>query len=54
MRPLLKLALWTGSLGTAALVMQRMLRRRRAAIDVGPVSDEWLAHRRGVADELPY
>jgi hypothetical protein len=52
MRPLLKLALWTGSLGT--VVMQRMLRRRRAAIDVGPVSDEWLAHRRGVADELPY
>jgi hypothetical protein len=54
MRPLLKLALWTGSLGTAAMVMQRVLRRRRMQIDVGAVSDEWLAHRRGVADESPY
>jgi hypothetical protein len=54
MRPLLKFALWTGSIGTAAMLVQRMLRRRRAAIDVGHVSDEWLAHRRGVADQRPY
>jgi hypothetical protein len=25
--------------------------KRRPSIDVGTVSDQWLAHRRGVADE---
>jgi hypothetical protein len=52
--PIIKLALWTGSLGLGALLLNRLLRGRRERIDVGAVSDSWLAERRGVSDELPY
>jgi len=55
MRPLLKYALWSGSLGAAAVLVQRFLQRRRQrSIDVGAVSDDWLARRRGVTEHLPY
>jgi hypothetical protein len=50
MGALWKIALWTSSLGTAALLFRRARRRRRAALDVGTVSDEWLANQRGIAD----
>jgi hypothetical protein len=52
--PMIKLALWTGSLGLGAFLLNRLMRRRREKIDVGAVSDSWLAERRGVSDELPY
>jgi hypothetical protein len=55
MKPLLKFALWGGSFGAAAVLVQRMLQRRRQRrIDVGPVSDDWLARRRGITEQLPY
>jgi hypothetical protein len=54
MAPLIKLALWTGSLGLGALLLNQLFRGRRERIDVGAVSDSWLANRRGVSDELPY
>lgn len=49
--PLFKIALWTSSIGFCAYLLRRLFVRRRAAIDVGTISDEWLAQRRGVADE---
>jgi hypothetical protein len=49
--PLFKIAIWTSSIGFCAYLFRRLFVRRRASIDVGTVSDEWLAQRRGVADE---
>jgi hypothetical protein len=51
---LIKIALWTGSLGIGALLLNRLIRGRRGGIDVGAVSDSWLQSRRGISDELPY
>ena len=49
--PLFKIAAWASSIGFCVYLLSRLIRRRRASIDVGTVSDEWLAQRRGVADE---
>jgi hypothetical protein len=49
MGPLLKLALWGGVSAVAALIVKRRKRRQRP-LDVGTVSEEWLAHQRGVSD----
>jgi hypothetical protein len=47
-----KIALLTGSLGLIAYAFRRMLRRRRAAVvEVGSVSEDWLAHQRGVSGD---
>ena len=51
---LLKIAFWTGSLGVGAYLLRRFLNRRQRRIDVGAVSDDWLASQRRVADEFPY
>jgi hypothetical protein len=45
--PLLKAALWTSSVGLAVFVARRWFGRRRNAIDVGAVSDDWLMQQRG-------
>jgi hypothetical protein len=52
MGPLWKVAIWGGVSALAALLVKRRQRRRAAALDVGTVSEEWLAHRRGVNDVL--
>ena len=49
--PLFKIAAWTSSIGFCIYFLSRLIRKRRPSIDVGTVSDEWLAHRRGVSDE---
>ena len=52
MKPLLfKIAAWSSSIGFCLYLLSRLIRKRRASIDTGTVSDEWLAHRRGVADD---
>jgi hypothetical protein len=52
MAPILKLALWSGVSAVAALLLRKRRRRRAPGLDVGTVSDEWLANRRGVNDVL--
>ena len=52
MKPRVKAALWTGSVGLCVYLLRRAIARRRAPIDVGRVSGEWLARRRGAADDL--
>jgi hypothetical protein len=52
MNPMLKVVLWGGLSAVAALLVRRKRQQRAAALDVGTVSDEWLAHRRGVNDAL--
>jgi len=47
----LKVALWTSSIGMFAFLVRRFVRRRRANLHVGAVSEDWLAHHRTVADE---
>jgi hypothetical protein len=49
---MLKVFLWGGVSAVAALLVRRNRQRRAAALDVGTVSEEWLAHRRGVNDAL--
>lgn len=44
--PLLRVALWTSSVGLAIFVARRLFARRGNAIDVGAVSDDWLAQQR--------
>ena len=52
MKPrLLKIAVWSSSIGFCAYLFRRLLLKRRASIDVGAVSEGWLAQRRGVADD---
>jgi hypothetical protein len=48
MKPQVKIVLWTSSIGFAALLARRLLRRRKHRIDVGFVSEEWLARQRGL------
>jgi hypothetical protein len=52
MKPGVKAALWTGSVGLCVYLLRRAIVRRRASIDAGHVSGEWLAHRRGVTDDF--
>jgi hypothetical protein len=49
--PILKVALWTSSVGIAVLIARRLLGRRANSIDVGPVSDDWLAQQRGARED---
>ena len=44
--PLLKVALWTSSVGIAMFVARRLFAARADAIDPGAVSNEWLAQQR--------
>ena len=41
-----KIAIWTSSIGVAAFLAHRLFARRAYTIDVGRVSDEWLAQQR--------
>ena len=44
----LQIGLWGGALLVAVAVVRQLVRRRSSrAIDVGPVSDAWLAEQRG-------
>jgi hypothetical protein len=42
----LRLVLWSSSIGIAVLVARRIFGRRGGPIDVGSVSQDWLAHQR--------
>jgi hypothetical protein len=42
--------LWTGSVGLIAIFFRRMFRRRRKDVNVGNVSEDWLAQHRGSSD----
>jgi len=42
--------LWTGSVGLFAVVLRRLFRRRPKDMNVGSVSEDWLAHHRGSSD----
>jgi hypothetical protein len=41
-----RIALWTSSIGLAVFLARRVFARRTEAIDVGRVSDDWLAQQR--------
>ena len=45
----LQIGLWGGALLVAVAVVRQLVVRRRSSrtIDVGPVSDAWLAEQRG-------
>jgi hypothetical protein len=45
------IALWTGSFGLFAYVLRRLIRRRQTSVQVGSVSEDWLAHHRGSGDD---
>jgi hypothetical protein len=45
-----KLVLWTGSVGLIAVVLRRLFRRRQKDVNVGNVSEDWLAQHRGSSD----
>lgn len=47
----LTIALWTGSIGVFAYLFRRLVRRRRTAVEVGNVSEDWLARHRGVGTD---
>ncbi len=42
--------LWTGSVGLIAVVLRRLFRRRKKDVNVGNVSEDWLAQQRGASD----
>jgi hypothetical protein len=44
--PIAKFVLWTSSVGIALFLARRLFARRKGAIDVGAVSDAWLAQQR--------
>ena len=44
--PIGKIVLWTSSVGFALLLARRVFARRAGAIDVGAVSETWLAQQR--------
>jgi hypothetical protein len=50
----LKIVFWTGSVGLIAVVLRRLLRRRPADLNVGNVSEDWLAQHRGSGDSTPW
>jgi hypothetical protein len=50
----LKVVLWGGSVGLIAVVLRRWLRRRQKDVNVGNVSEEWLAQHRGTSDSTPW
>ena len=52
--PLLRIALWSGTLGLGAYLLRRFFESRRGRIDAGSVSDAWLASQRPTPDEISY
>jgi hypothetical protein len=46
----LKLVLWTGSLGLVAMILRRLFKRKESDVNVGNVSEDWLAQHRGTSD----
>jgi hypothetical protein len=42
----LRIALWTSSIGLAVFFARRIFARRSGAIDVGALSQDWLAQQR--------
>ena|SRR2546425_12787085 len=49
--PWFKIVLLTSSIGFCGYLLRRLILRRRTAIDVGTVSENWLAERRGISDD---
>ena len=47
----LKIAAWLAAIGAGGFLMRRVIRRRRA-IDLGTVSDDWVSRHRSAPD--PY
>jgi hypothetical protein len=47
----LSIVFWSGSFGLFAYVLRRLMRRRQTSVQVGSVSEDWLAHHRGVGDD---
>ena len=52
MNPMLKVMLWGSVSAVAALFVRRRRQQRATALEVGTVSEEWLAQRRGINDTL--
>jgi len=50
----LKIVFWTGSVGLFAMVIRRLFRRRQTDLNVGNVSEDWLAQQRGSGDTTPW
>jgi hypothetical protein len=50
----LKVALWTGSVGLIAVFLRRLFRRRKKDVNVGTISEDWLAQHRGSNDTNPW
>ena len=50
----LRIVLWTGSGGLFAMVVRRLFRRRQKDLNVGNVSEDWLAQQRGSGDTTPW
>jgi hypothetical protein len=50
----LRVVLWTGSVGLIAVVLRRLFRRRQKDVNVGNVSEDWLAQHRGTSDTTPW
>ena len=46
----IKIALWTGSVGLLAVLFRRLFRRRDVNVEVGSVSEDWLAQHRGTGE----
>jgi hypothetical protein len=46
----LRVVLWTGSVGLIAVILRRLFRRRQKDVNVGNVSEDWLAQHRGTND----
>jgi hypothetical protein len=50
----LKVVLWGGSVGLLAVMLRRLFRRRQKDVNVGNVSEEWLAQHRGTGDSTSW
>jgi hypothetical protein len=50
----LRIVLWTGSVGLFAMVVRRLFRRLQKELNVGNVSEDWLAQQRGSGDTTPW
>jgi hypothetical protein len=45
-----RVVLLTGSVGLIAVFLRRLFRRRQKNVNVGNVSEDWLAQQRGTSD----
>jgi hypothetical protein len=50
----LRIVLWGSSVGLIAVVLRRLFRRRQKDVNVGNVSEEWLAQHRGSGDSTSW